>query len=309
MSAMDTGGKPPVDFMNEGGMVTCDYSIDTVPEVAAVVQEPVPAIPNPANTAVINELVAGFTNNSYSGRKDVMLGHLVNLSAEALIDFDKATLKSLFSLALKLIKVSVATIASNHGEIVNLCLALLCNLTVPESHAQLLVDAHVINSALPGEASPSISISPELTLAVESFLEYDCQLLEQSSSSSEGNTSSTGNLKSSHAAVLTPEKWAMNDPWQHMGSILCNIARVEDGRRVLLRQSTGYMPQLLRQIRSKNPIRRRGAVATLRSCLFDKDIHWWMVFEMNVVSYISLALVVATPFTLKVHINVIHVAV
>ena len=304
MSAMDTGAKPPVDFMTEGGMVTCDYSIDTVPEVVKTVQESPPAIPNPANTAVINELVAGFTNNSYSGRKDVMLGLLVNLSAEALIDFDNATLKSLFSLTLKLIKVSVATIASNHGEIVNLCLALLSNLTVPETHAQLLVDAHVINSALPGEASPIISISPELALAVESFLEYDCQLLEQSSSSSEGNTSSTVNTKT---AVLTSEKWAIIDPWQHMGSILCNIARVEDGRRVLLRQSTGYMSQLLRQIRSKNPIRRRGAVATLRSCLFDKDIHWWMVFEMNVVSYISLALVVATPFTLKVQMNMLNV--
>ena len=304
MSAMDTAAKPPVDFMTEGGMVTCDYTIETEPaEPVAIIPEPVPAIPNPANTAIINELVAGFTNNTYSGRKDVMLGHLVNLSAEALIDFDQATLKSLFCLVLKLIKVSVATIVSNHGEIVNLCLALLCNLTVPEAHAQLLVDAHVTNSALPGEASPSISLSPELTLAVESFLEYDCQLLEQSSSSSsssEGSSSTSNNNKSSQAIVLTPEKWGMIDPWQHMGSILCNIARVEDGRRVILRQSTGYMPQLLRQIRSKNPIRRRGAVATLRSCLFDKDIHWWMVFEMNVVSHISLALVVATPFTLKV---------
>lgn len=33
------------------------------------------------------------------------------------------------------------------------------------------------------------------------------------------------------------------------------------------------------------------------SCLFDQDIHWWMVADLKVVDELVLPLVVATPFT------------
>jgi hypothetical protein len=33
------------------------------------------------------------------------------------------------------------------------------------------------------------------------------------------------------------------------------------------------------------------------SCLFDQDIHWWMVVDMKVVDELLLPLVVNTPFT------------
>ena len=33
------------------------------------------------------------------------------------------------------------------------------------------------------------------------------------------------------------------------------------------------------------------------SCLFDEDVHWWMVVDAKVVDHIVLPLIVATPFT------------
>lgn len=94
----------------------------------------------------------------------------------------------------------------------------------------------------------------------------------------------------------------MLDPWQHVGSVLCNLTRFDDGRRILLRQSSGYMPKLVTQvsmmnvyqcvyddvrtftnkekystltitfdvqIRSQNVVRRRGAVGSLRRFLYN----------------------------------------
>eukprot|EP01032_Pedospumella_encystans_P020656 gene20656-23462_t len=87
------------------------------------------------------------------------------------------------------------------------------------------------------------------------------------------------------------------DAWENMASVMCNLAQVEEGRTMLLRQSKEYMIRLISQVRSKNVVRRRGAVGSIRSCLFDQDIHWWMIVDAKVVDTIALPLVVAVPFT------------
>lgn len=38
-------------------------------------------------------------------------------------------------------------------------------------------------------------------------------------------------------------------------------------------------------------------VACVRSCLFNADIHWWMVNEMKVIPVLLLPLVTETEFT------------
>lgn len=38
-------------------------------------------------------------------------------------------------------------------------------------------------------------------------------------------------------------------------------------------------------------------MACIRSCLFNADIHWWMVNEMNVIPVLLLPLVTCTEFT------------
>lgn len=39
---------------------------------------------------------------------------------------------------------------------------------------------------------------------------------------------------------------------------------------------------------------------SIDSCLFDQEIHWWMVVEVKVVDQIVLPLIVGTPFTEQV---------
>jgi len=37
------------------------------------------------------------------------------------------------------------------------------------------------------------------------------------------------------------------------------------------------------------------------SCLFDQDVHWWLVVDLGVVDHIVLPLVVHMPFSEQVH--------
>ncbi|RYH11979.1 DUF383 domain-containing protein [archaeon] len=54
------------------------------------------------------------------------------------------------------------------------------------------------------------------------------------------------------------------------------------------------------QVRSQHIVRRRGAAATLKNCLFDTNFHHWVVCELDVLTTLCLPLVVATPFSDKV---------
>jgi hypothetical protein len=42
-----------------------------------------------------------------------------------------------------------------------------------------------------------------------------------------------------------------DDCWAHMGSVLCNICQIEDGRALVLRQSLGYMPRIIAQVTNR----------------------------------------------------------
>mmetsp|Transcript_50634 Transcript_50634/g.100035 ORF Transcript_50634/g.100035 Transcript_50634/m.100035 type:complete len:322 (+) Transcript_50634:26-991(+) len=90
---------------------------------------------------------------------------------------------------------------------------------------------------------------------------------------------------------------ATDDSWAHMSSVLCNLCQTDEGRTLVLQRSKNYVPRIITQIRSKSTTRRRGAVGCIRSCLFDQDIHWWMVVDLKVVDEIALPLVVGIPFT------------
>eukprot|EP01031_Cornospumella_fuschlensis_P027318 gene27318-32999_t len=89
------------------------------------------------------------------------------------------------------------------------------------------------------------------------------------------------------------------DDLLHVASILGNICQVECGRLFMLKRSTNRLSLVANQIRSQHLVRRRGAAATLKNCLFDSSFHHWVVCELDVLSAICLPLVVPTPFSDK----------
>eukprot|EP00981_Chlorochromonas_danica_P007517 scaffold1767_cov178-Ochromonas_danica.AAC.22 len=54
------------------------------------------------------------------------------------------------------------------------------------------------------------------------------------------------------------------DEWQHVGSLVCNLCQVEEGRKIFLKMSDDRMSLLVNQIRSKSLYRRRGAIGAIR---------------------------------------------
>jgi len=170
--------------------------------------------------------------------------------------------------------------------VLTLCLAALSNLTIPEANTNLFLSITLEKERYNNETDPDSppptpppAHASHLTFMLTKFLEHNPQL-EQAKSTEEEE-----------------EGEESSDCWEHVASVLCNLTQVEDGRRLLLRQSTGYMPKLVAQFRSKSVARRRGSVASFRSCLFDNEVHWWILHEVRALTSILLPLVVATPFT------------
>lgn len=168
---------------------------------------------------------------------------------------------------------------------VNLLLSTLANITIIGEHAEAFMNLIAEDSSRKtevnsGSSSPCVAaFRTVLSIGLNSYNPQDEKIMTGSD-------------------ISDPDSfWESNDPWQHTMSLLCNLSTLEVGRRLLTQQSTRYMEKLALQIKSKNPCRRRGALASVRSCLFDTEVHWWMVHEINIVTSVLLPLVVATPFT------------
>lgn len=91
--------------------------------------------------------------------------------------------------------------------------------------------------------------------------------------------------------------WDTLDCHQYISNFICNITSVEIGRKLLLNLKYDFLTKLILQLRSKNDVRRRGIILSVKNILFDSNLHWWLVFETNLVTNMMLLLVVPTPFT------------
>ncbi|KAJ0256969.1 Protein HGH1 [Hirschfeldia incana] len=60
-----------------------------------------------------------------------------------------------------------------------------------------------------------------------------------------------------------------DDQFEHVGSILVNISKTEDGRKMLLEPKRGLLKQIIRQFDSTNQLRKKGVAGTIRNCSFE----------------------------------------
>lgn len=85
-----------------------------------------------------------------------------------------------------------------------------------------------------------------------------------------------------------------DDPFQHFAAILMNATQVEQGRRFVMRihqkdnktKGKSILERILPELRSTNPIRRRGIAGTGKNCCFDKNAAWWLIHEIEIVQKI-----------------------
>ena len=223
-----------------------------------------------ANDAAVNVsmLLEGIEYGGGENIIKVLINHIADHAEHDLSDEDVcAILDSMFD--------QLTTNEDGDRKIINLCLVVLNNLTISEHHAEVFCK-HVINS-------DGYVPAPALHEMILHFVGHNPQKEDESLLYDPQNGFSSDMIR--------------EDPWAYAGNILTNIVRCESARKVILRQTLGFMPKLLQQVRSKNPVRRRGAVAVIRTCLFDKEIHWWALNELKVTTSLLYPCVVATPIT------------
>jgi len=214
----------------------------------------------------LDEMLVGAGDPAMEDQLELLLALSSNLVAEQVETLSEAQVLSVTEAAL-----------SHVRKYPHLCLAMICNMTVLERHALLFVENAVGENA-------KVELRRKFVLVLEEFLEYNPQ-----AENVEGLSDAEGADEESF--------WSEADPFGHMASVLCNIAVITDGRKLLLRQSSGFMPKLALQFRSRNVVRRRGAVGAVRTCLFDSEIHFWMLHEVKILSAVLLPLIAPTPFT------------
>mmetsp|Transcript_48789 Transcript_48789/g.110729 ORF Transcript_48789/g.110729 Transcript_48789/m.110729 type:complete len:263 (+) Transcript_48789:58-846(+) len=130
------------------------------------------------------------------------------------------------------------------GELRNNSLALLANLTTPEEGSRDLL-----------QSADAVLVGVRLRRAVEKFLSF-----------------------------TPPAASEELDQWQHLASVLCNASQLQDGRDLLRRRSTNILPRLLGQLKSKNPVRRRGVAVAICNCCYETQDHDWLLNEVSSVA-------------------------
>jgi len=77
-----------------------------------------------------------------------------------------------------------------------------------------------------------------------------------------------------------------SDEWQYVASVTTNITQLQQGRDLLRRRSTNLLPQLLPSLRSPSVVRRRGVCSSIRNICFEKEDHWYLMEELNLIPYL-----------------------
>jgi hypothetical protein len=169
-------------------------------------------------------------------------------------------------------------------ERVNFSMSLLANMTRTEAGAVDLVGRTMpdravssTEAAVPDEKLPT---KPTMELLLARFLtvEYIEQVDYEELETDEALDSQSG------------------DPYQHFAAVLMNSTQVEAGRQFALKihhandkkddAGITIIQRVLHQLRSFNPIRRRGIAGTIRNCCLDTDSAWWFINMVKISKHI-----------------------
>jgi hypothetical protein len=171
---------------------------------------------------------------------------------------------------------SAAAAQEDWRSVINFGVGLLANLTRTEEGAIELVGRTLPEEAVqevPADAATRVKPTMELLLARFLASQYIVEAKEEGPS--EVDVTVDKNNSSSTAA----------DPYQHFAAILQNATQVEKGRQFLLKhhyttnkeESTTLFQDLMPQLKSPNPVRRRGMAGVLRNICLDRDSAWWLL--------------------------------
>lgn len=170
----------------------------------------------------VSEILTGLVTKEYQEHRLALLQHLTNCFAENPTVASGLELKNVFKTLLVLLTTTLGTDDDKRNQI-NTSVTALVNSTTSEDNVQTFLE--VLSETMDKEL-----YSEKFRRCISNFLDHNPQLEDESSKGKDD------------------DYWASNDEWQHVGNLLCNLAQLEDGRKIVLQQSTGYMERLVVQV-------------------------------------------------------------
>lgn len=166
----------------------------------------------------VDEILAGLGNQSFIDQRLHLLELLTNKLAEE-TQIDDSKLRSVFEILLT-IPIVTSSSTEDGKRIINTSISALCNATVSEPAAMLLLDC----------IEPEDSkLNKQFHFIIKKYLQYNPQ----------------AEVEETESELID---WTLADEWQYVGSVLCNICQVEKGRKIILKTSTGYIERIAAQV-------------------------------------------------------------
>ncbi len=189
---------------------------------------------------------------------------------------------------------------------VNFSLALLTNMTRTERGAvdfcgRSMPDEAVPSSHLSGENNNendydasdelnSLPSKPTMALLLSRFMNKSLIYTPDSHVDDNNDENDDGEFKEdkNNFDLISAQG---NDPYQHFAAVLMNTTQVQQGRKFVMRLSsqnantktTSVLQDIVSELKSSNPVRRRGVAGTIKNCCFEKDSAWWIINEVKIV--------------------------
>jgi Domain of unknown function (DUF383)/Domain of unknown function (DUF384) len=171
---------------------------------------------------------------------------------------------------------------------VNYAMALLANMSRVEEGALDLVGRTMPDEPIyqPQEVQEKLPSKPTLELLLAKFLNpnyrqenVDYQAFIEKDQDNDEEEGASG--KVSQSSLDTHD----HDPYQHFAAILMNATQIEAGRQFVMKirsPDPSVLQKLLGQLRSPNPLRRRGVAGMIRNVCMERDSAWWMLNVVNI---------------------------
>ncbi|XP_016474026.1 uncharacterized protein LOC107795823 isoform X2 [Nicotiana tabacum] len=146
----------------------------------------------------------------------------------------------------------------------------LVNLSQKPELAGKMVEMHMVKTSMETLYKQDCEITTLLIMLLVNLTQLDAgidSLLQSADEKMHG----LNVMKLVRSFCSSPDE-GKGDPFEHVASVLVNISKKEQGRKLLLEPKRGpLIKQIVQQFHSKNLLRKKGVAGTIRNCCFEAE--------------------------------------
>ncbi|KAF3431449.1 hypothetical protein FNV43_RR26180 [Rhamnella rubrinervis] len=169
----------------------------------------------------------------------------------------------------KVLLPSLSRLLSGDKEVSEPAAEALVNLSQNSDLAAKMVEMGMIKTAMDVLYKPESSINGLLVMLLVNLTQLDAGIASLLQSGDE-KMQGLYIMKLVRSFCRSPSETG-EDPFELVGSILVNISKQEEGRKLLLDPKRGLLKQIVRQFDSTSSLRKKGVSGTIRNCCFEAE--------------------------------------